>query len=144
MSKPCQIECERSGHFLCGKVLEKTGHYHLVGQEVCEKCIDDIIERMSKFVNQVHKGLLKKRKEKRPPPTIEQMQFDYDQLKRAIQNKDPGLSGPAIKDVIPREKYLEHRKICIKCYGGHRCPHFCCEIQAQLALTTWECKNKKF
>lgn len=145
MQKPCQVIKEKLKEVYCREVYKRTGYHHFVDIEVCQKCTPEIIRDMCSFVNMAHKNLIKiKPKKHKVPPTFNEMRLDYNRLKKAIQNKDSALSGPTIKDVIPWEKYLEHRKICIKCYGGYRCPHFCCEIKARLALTTWECKAKKF
>ena len=129
----------------CQEVYKRTGYHHFVGIGVCRICTPEIIEKMCAFVIMAHKNLIKpKPKEHKAPPTLNEMKLDYDVLKKAVQNKNPGLTGPTIKDVIPWATYFEHRKICVNCFGGHRCPHYCCEIKAQLALTTWECKNKRF
>ena len=47
-------------------------------------------------------------------------------------------------ELISEEEYIRRRQICIACYGGYRCPHYCCGIQTKLALVNWVCRKKKF
>lgn len=70
------------------------------------------------------------------PLTTEQLLIDYERVKSATAKK--GVQ------VINWSQYLNHRRICIKCNGGYKCPHYCCGIQAQVALVTWQCKKGKF
>jgi len=70
------------------------------------------------------------------PPTEEAMRAEYDLAAGGMRR--------AGREAVSWDVYLEHRKICIECSGGYRCPHYCCGIQAQLAKPQWECREKKY
>lgn len=70
-----------------------------------------------------------------PPLTEDKIIADYQRAAKGIIK--------AGKQVVTLDEYLKKRNICINCNGGYHCPHYCCGIQAQLALPEWQCRDGK-
>ncbi len=135
MNKNCQIALSLDAHYVCGKLLKKTGQRYIISKEICDKHCTQFVRSIIRFPR-TKKNLQTPSK----PPTVEQMQADYEKASSGVRSAD----NPQKTSLIDWQEYLRHRNICIKCGGGYRCPHYCCGIIAQLALKTWKCKEEKF